>query len=570
MDNVNTEDGGGSGKGDGSIILGLGSNQDRATSASAGSLTGSAHGVYGAAGGAGGAGRGDDEDCADDDDDRSSVGSDSEVNAPNGTRKTDRFGFIGGTQYTDAVDTALPMDVARQREMKWLDMLQHWDRWMPKRYQKVKLRCRKGIPPSLRARAWQYLSGGRARLALNKGKFDELDQQEADPKWVDTIEKDLHRQFPFHEMFAARGGHGQQDLFRVLKAYTVYCPEEGYCQAQAPVAAVLLMHMPAEQAFWCFVQICEKYLPGYYSPGLEGVQLDGETLSAVLKKSCTLAYRHLKKHKVDPILYMTEWFMCVFSRTLPWASVLRVWDIFFCEGVKVVFRVAISLVRNTIGSSDKLRDCQGLYETMEKLRNIPAEYMHEDRLMHEVLELEVTESQIETERQKQIGKWKEQKGSLYPASSVRRLYGTRAVHDDSKGAPVPAPSDFTPPSPSSTATIARAPLSPTGSMASIRPGKDDTRMKKKADKERERLRKEEEKNRALEEKERLKMEKKKKKRSGSEKGDRLANGHQDSKNGKAAADLGERHSLADPDMNPEVKRSTLSILSELSLEETYL
>lgn len=29
---------------------------------------------------------------------------------------------------------------------------------------------------------------------------------------------------------------------------------------------------------------------------------------------------------------MTEWFMCIFARTLPWASVLRVWDMFFCEG----------------------------------------------------------------------------------------------------------------------------------------------------------------------------------------------------------------------------------------------
>lgn len=24
--------------------------------------------------------------------------------------------------------------------------------------------------------------------------------------------------------------------------------------------------------------------------------------------------------------------MCIFARTLPWASVLRVWDMFFCEG----------------------------------------------------------------------------------------------------------------------------------------------------------------------------------------------------------------------------------------------
>lgn len=38
----------------------------------------------------------------------------------------------------------------------------------------------------------------------------------------------------------------QQSLFDVLKAYSLYRPDEGYCQAQAPITAVLLMHMPAE------------------------------------------------------------------------------------------------------------------------------------------------------------------------------------------------------------------------------------------------------------------------------------------------------------------------------------
>lgn len=47
-------------------------------------------------------------------------------------------------------------------------------------------------------------------------------------------------------LFSSGVASRQQDLYRVLKAYTVYRPEEGYCQAQAPVAAVLLMHMPAE------------------------------------------------------------------------------------------------------------------------------------------------------------------------------------------------------------------------------------------------------------------------------------------------------------------------------------
>lgn len=116
---------------------------------------------------------------------------------------------------------------------------------------------------------------------------------------METISRDLHRQFPLHEMFVSPQGHGyeasgargsqphapimwcsplsptlppsrtgrgglgrgskgwggtpngvsrhrQQGLLQVLKAYTLYRPEQGYCQAQGPVAAVLLMHLPPE------------------------------------------------------------------------------------------------------------------------------------------------------------------------------------------------------------------------------------------------------------------------------------------------------------------------------------
>ncbi|XP_035253987.1 TBC1 domain family member 10A-like [Anguilla anguilla] len=360
-------------------------------------------------------------------DDSSSMGSDSELNGAV-LKRTDKYGFLGGTQYTDGSDKEARVDVARQREMKWLEMFNNWDKWVSRRFQKVKLRCRKGIPSSLRARAWQLLSNSIELLESNQGKFEELERDQGDPKWLDIIEKDLHRQFPFHEMFAARGGHGQQDLFRILKAYTVYRPDEGYCQAQAPVAAVLLMHMPAEQAFWCLVQICEKYLPGYYSAGLEAIQLDGEIFFALLRRVCPMAYRHLKKFKIDPILYMTEWFMCIFSRTLPWSCVLRVWDMFFCEGVKVVFRVGLVLLKLTLGSVDKLKELQGMYETMEKLRNIPPESVREDVLITEVSTLPVTEALIERESGIQLRKWRESRGELsHPPG--RRLHGTRAIHE---------------------------------------------------------------------------------------------------------------------------------------------
>ncbi|XP_063082892.1 TBC1 domain family member 10B isoform X2 [Cavia porcellus] len=339
-------------------------------------------------------------------DDVSSMGSDSEINGL-ALRKTDKYGFLGGSQYSGSLESSIPVDVARQRELKWLEMFNNWDKWLSRRFQKVKLRCRKGIPSSLRAKAWQYLSNSKELLEQNPGKFEELERAPGDPKWLDVIEKDLHRQFPFHEMFAARGGHGQQDLYRILKAYTIYRPDEGYCQAQAPVAAVLLMHMPAEEA----------------------IQLDGEIFFSLLRRASPLAHRHLRRQRIDPVLYMTEWFMCIFARTLPWASVLRVWDMFFCEGVKIIFRVALVLLRHTLGSVEKLRSCQGMYETMEQLRNLPQQCMQEDFLVHEVTNLPVTEALIERENAAQLKKWRETRGELQYRPS-RRLHGSRAIHEE--------------------------------------------------------------------------------------------------------------------------------------------
>lgn len=83
------------------------------------------------------------------------------------------------------------------------------------------------------------------------------------------------------------------------------------------------------------MSICDKYIPGYYSPGMEAIQLDGDILLGLLKRVSPGAHRHLAKQDIEPILFMTEWFLCAFARSLPWPTVLRVWDMFMCEGVKV-------------------------------------------------------------------------------------------------------------------------------------------------------------------------------------------------------------------------------------------
>lgn len=57
---------------------------------------------------------------------------------------------------------------------------------------------------------------------------------------------------------------------------------------------------------------------------------------------------------------------------------------FVSAGVKIVFRVGLVLLKQMLGSVDKLRELQGMYETMERLRNIAPESVREDLLVQEV------------------------------------------------------------------------------------------------------------------------------------------------------------------------------------------
>ena len=124
--------------------------------------------------------------------------------------------------------------------------------------------------------------------------------------------------------------------------------------------------------------------------------MDGDILFGLLKRVAPRVYRHLKNQSIEPILYMTEWFLCIFSRTLPWPSVLRIWDMFLCEGVKVLFRVALVLMKSALPRKVR-RKCPSMYETLDVLKHLPDHICTEEFLIPEVLKLDVSEEDMERE-----------------------------------------------------------------------------------------------------------------------------------------------------------------------------
>ena len=111
----------------------------------------------------------------------------------------------------------------------------------------------------------------------------------------------------------------------------------------------------------------------------------------------------MKKQGIEPILYMTEWFLCAFARTLPWPSVMRVWDMFMCEGVKVLFRVALVLIKFSLPKSVR-KNCPSMYETLDVLKNLDPKITEENFLVEQVLKLDISVEDMEREHRRQLKK----------------------------------------------------------------------------------------------------------------------------------------------------------------------
>lgn len=89
------------------------------------------------------------------------------------------------------------------------------------------------------------------------------------------IGRDIHRTFPEHPQFGFQ--QGQQQLFRVLKAYALLDAEVGYCQGMAFLVGVLLMYLAEEPAFRTATALLMPPGPNLrrlYQPTMEGLKVE--------------------------------------------------------------------------------------------------------------------------------------------------------------------------------------------------------------------------------------------------------------------------------------------------------
>ncbi|KAI5002883.1 hypothetical protein ZWY2020_027533 [Hordeum vulgare] len=207
---------------------------------------------------------------------------------------------------------------------------------------------RKGVPLALRPKVWMSVSGAaKKRSTVPETYYDELITATEGKTTPATrqIDHDLPRTFPCHPWLNSE--EGQSSLRRVLVGYSFRDSEVGYCQGLNYVAALLLLVMKTEEdAFWMLAVLLENVLVSdCYTNTLSGCHVEQRVFKDLLAKKCPRIAAHLEAMGFDVSLVATKWFLCLFSKTLPSETTLRVWDVLFNEGAKVLFHVALAIFK---------------------------------------------------------------------------------------------------------------------------------------------------------------------------------------------------------------------------------
>nr|CAH8822277.1 unnamed protein product [Trichobilharzia regenti] len=213
--------------------------------------------------------------------------------------------------------------------------------------------CRSGVPIQYREGVWRMLIHGELHQLMQikgplyyNGLLEEFSENTLAAQHRRQISLDLLRTMPNNVQFDNIDAPGVQKLQEVLQAYSIHNSKIGYCQGMNFLAAVALLFLKKEDAFWCLIAILERFLPeNYFNSGLIDAQVDQLVLKEIVNEKLPRLSNHLKRMGIDISAVTLNWFLAVFYDSVPFETLIRIWDVFLLEGSESLFRFAVAVLK---------------------------------------------------------------------------------------------------------------------------------------------------------------------------------------------------------------------------------
>ncbi|XP_045905793.1 EVI5-like protein isoform X2 [Micropterus dolomieu] len=199
----------------------------------------------------------------------------------------------------------------------WGRIVNEWEDVRKKKEKQLKDLVRKGIPHHFRAIVWQLLCN--AQNMPIKDQYSELLKMTSPCEKL--IRRDIARTYPEHEFFKEKDSLGQEVLFNVMK-------------------------MPEEEAFCVFVKLMQDYrLRELFKPSMAELGLCMYQFEYMIQEQLPELYMHFQAQSFHTSMYASSWFLTIFLTSFPLPVATRIFDIFMCEGLEIVFRVGLAILQ---------------------------------------------------------------------------------------------------------------------------------------------------------------------------------------------------------------------------------
>lgn len=261
-------------------------------------------------------------------------------------RKVDRYGwYLEDKEISKTEQKLIQIENSKEyeRSIKWNQMLDSWDFWMPAKEKKVGERIRKGIPDAMRNKAWRKITY--ADNYITEKKMEELLQMEPHPMYA-VIDKDLKRTFPQIGFFSQP--NFIESLRRILYCYCQVDPELGYTQGMSFIAGMFLAYMDEETAFYSFISVMKSDKINqreYLIAGFPRLTITNKMLSELMKQKFLNVYKNFENNGVDLLMFTTNWFLTAYQ-SFNWAPEfqLRIFERFLFFGTRVLLSFALLII----------------------------------------------------------------------------------------------------------------------------------------------------------------------------------------------------------------------------------
>ncbi|KAF7457503.1 TBC domain-containing protein [Cryptosporidium felis] len=177
-------------------------------------------------------------------------------------------------------------------------------------------------------------------------------------KVMNSIYMDVCRTYPSVSYFKHEG---KSHLSKILLVYSLMDLDVGYVQGMNFLVGCILWHSSSEQeAFRLLASLMFNYgMREMFVSGLPGLRVKCRILDQLLEKELYSVWDHITKQGGTVDMLATDWFLTLFSYSIPLNVIGRFWDDFFTQGWTPIYKLIIyrlQRIQSDILSSNDIAD----------------------------------------------------------------------------------------------------------------------------------------------------------------------------------------------------------------------